>query len=101
MDLLQRELTRAAREAAALNTSLVLADACACRQGPREFEQGRCHRCGRLISCVPEGGGAVDGWLLLEAAVERERLALRAEAHAAGVDPQEWAARALGRLAGV
>jgi hypothetical protein len=72
---------------------------CSCASDPLEFEPGWCFRCGRML--VPEVGsaGAVDGYLMLEAAIERERLRIRATAEARGYDRERYAYWLIDRIA--
>lgn len=71
---------------------MLLAAACTCAEGPRIFERGWCHRCGRLLDPVMETDGAIDVWIRLDAAVERERMMLRASARGRGLSLAEYAA---------
>ena len=73
---------------------MLLAPDCRCAEGPREFatDPGWCHRCGHLLDPVMGPGEIIDGYLLLEAAIERERMKLRADAEAAGLSTAEWIA---------
>lgn len=75
---------------------MLLAPACRCIGGPRVFERGWCHRCGRLLDPVIDTGEVLDGWLRLEAAIERERIVIRERAESAGVSTFEFIAGAWG-----
>jgi hypothetical protein len=74
----------------------VLAPACCCADpigahAPLEFEAGWCFRCGHVLDPVIEAGGPVDGWMMLEAAIERTRLEQHERAADRGITPQELA----------
>jgi hypothetical protein len=68
---------------------MLLARDCRCAEGPRIFERGSCHRCGHLLDPIIDSGEFVDAWLLLEAAIERERMKLCADAEAKGLSVYE------------
>lgn len=55
---------------------MLLAPDCRCAEGPREFEPGWCHRCGHMLDPVIDSGEILDGFILLLAAIESERIRL-------------------------
>jgi hypothetical protein len=57
-----------------------LAAGCGCAQGPREFDRGWCHRCGRQVDVLPfatDEEAALTGWELLNRDVLKTQVKMR------------------------